>query len=257
MKQFLLALILLAGGEHQRGLSLYAEGDYLGAAQAFRAALAKDPDNAEIAYNLALARWRAGDAEAAETAAERAATLSDGALSHLRDGLLGTLRYAAAQAKQSEDLPAALELAERARSNFLRGALSEAAGPALRRNLERANLLIDEIKKQIEEQEGEESEEGEEDQQEQGNEENQENEDQKQPDPKQGEEQDQEPKPEQGEEQNQEPTPEQGEEPEPEPKQLSSEQSRRLLEALERSREQKQEMRARMRLRRPKVKKDW
>ena len=66
MKSLLLALMLLAGGEQERGLSLYAAGDYAGAAQAFRAALDEDPDNAEIAYNIALALWRAGDAEAAD-----------------------------------------------------------------------------------------------------------------------------------------------------------------------------------------------
>ena len=80
------------GGEDERGLGLLRQGDYVAAAAAFRAAIEADGPTAERSYNLALALWQAGQLDEAETAAEQAATLSDGALNPLRDGLLGPAR---------------------------------------------------------------------------------------------------------------------------------------------------------------------
>src|SRR5690606_35948507 len=119
-------------------------------------------------FNLAEALWRAGDPTAAETAAEKAAALSDGQLGALRDGLLGNLRYDEARALGDlegppaqtqtqppprpeagdpfERLERAIEKVGQARQHFVQGAIAlerqgAGDGAALRRNLERALLL--------------------------------------------------------------------------------------------------------------------
>lgn len=145
----------LSADDHARGLQLLAEGKFAEAAAAFRAAAAAEPTDPRVHYNLALALWRAGDAGAAEIAAEQAATLSDGRLVPLRDGILGNLKMGEAQAKlagEQPDLQAALGLAKKARDHFLHGAAGAGAPAELTRNLERALQLIAEIEKKVEEQ---------------------------------------------------------------------------------------------------------
>lgn len=175
--------LLAGGGEHERGLALMQQGQYTEAAAAFRAAAEEDGPSAELSYNLSLALWRAGMFDEAETAAEEAATLSDGAFSGLRDGVLGNLRYTQAQAVRAEDLEVALGLANQARDHYLRGATRGDARPELARNLERAQALVEELEKEIEEQEKEE--------QEQEDQENQDNEDQENDEDQQKKDQDQ------------------------------------------------------------------
>jgi hypothetical protein len=151
----LVLAVAAAGDDHARGLQLLAEGKFAEAVAAFRAAIAEDQTNAELHYNLALALWRAGQAHDAEIAAEKAATLSDGELAPLRDGILGNTKMDEAQAKLSGDAPdlqAALAAAQKARDHFLHGASGEPL-PELVRNLERALQLIADIEKKIEEQE--------------------------------------------------------------------------------------------------------
>ena len=88
--------------------------------------------------DLALSLWRAGDATEAETVAEKAASLAAGrgrGYAARRDGLLGNLRYDAAQAKKAEDLKAALDLAQQAKTHYTRGAVrggETAAGGSVR-----------------------------------------------------------------------------------------------------------------------------
>lgn len=164
MKTRLLAVVLalaapLAANDHARGLLLLKEGKFAEAAAAFRAAAERDPADPRVHYNLALALWRAGDAAEAEIAAEKAATLSDGKLVPLRDGIFGNLRMSEAQGKlaaEQPDLQAALGAAQKARDHFLHGAAEAGAPAELTRNLERALQLIAEIEKKIEEQEKEE-----------------------------------------------------------------------------------------------------
>ncbi len=164
MKTMLLGLVLavlapLSGDDHARGLQLLKEGKFAAAAAAFRAAAESDPTDPRVHYNLALALWRAGDAAEAELAAEKAATLSDGRLVPLRDGIFGNLRMSEAQGKlagEQPDLQAALGAAQKARDHFLHGAAEPAAPAELTRNLERALQLITEIEKKIEEQKKEE-----------------------------------------------------------------------------------------------------
>lgn len=146
----------LHADDHARGLKLLAEGKFAEAAAAFRAAADAEPTDPRVHYNLALALWRAGDAGAAEIAAEQAATLSDGRLVPLRDGILGNLKMGEAQAKlagEQPDLEAAFGLAQKARDHFLHGAAQAGAPVELTRNLERALQLIAEIEKKIDQQE--------------------------------------------------------------------------------------------------------
>lgn len=284
-----------AGGEDERGAALFEQGQYAEAAAAFRAAIAADGPSAERAYNLALSLWKAGDLDAAETAAEEAATLSDGALNPLRDGLLGNLRYAAAEAAQEQDLQAALALAKQARAHFLRGALAPGARPELGRNLERALQLIDALQKKIEEQEKQEQENKDQKPDEQKQDDQKKDEEkpdeqkpdeQKKAEPK-PDEQKPEPKPEGDPAQQPEPQPEpQPEEPKPDPQQqppqdqkqeqqpeqqqpapapgeqqagreLTQEEKKRLLDKLDELDKLRLELRERQKAQRPKVEKDW
>lgn len=258
---FVLAFALLStGGDPRRGLELYGAGRFAEAAVEFEAALAADPGNAELAYNLALARWRAGEPDAAEIAAEKAAALSSGRLNALRDGLLGNVRYQAARA--TEDPGQGLELAKQARDHFLRGALAPDSGDELSRNLERAERLIDELEKKLEEQEQEEQEPNEQQDEQQQDEREQEQEEQQQNEQNQDESRQSEPQPEPPQEQ------EQGEQREQqaqdqesnsrsEQPQLSPQERKRLLDLLEQFEQERQRYRAATEARRPRVEKDW
>ena len=131
---------------------------------AFRKALESYPDDPKLHYNLAQALWRAGDLDAAETAAEKAATLGGPRLEGLRDGLLGNLRYDQARQmgeekvdpkEQQGKLEAAIEKAGQARRHLQRGALAletdeRGSGAQLMRNLERTIQLQKKLKKQLE-----------------------------------------------------------------------------------------------------------
>lgn len=153
MKTLLLCTVLLVQGSPEGagaadGHALFRAGRFAEAQSAFQAALDADPEDAEIAWNLALAAWRAGDAQTAEVAAEKAATLSGGRFAPLRDGLLGNLRYEAARQAVEGDPAQALESARAARDHFLRGALDDPGNAALKRNLERAQRLLDALEAQ-------------------------------------------------------------------------------------------------------------
>lgn len=164
-------LAALPQGDRERGLALYAEGQFAAAAQAFRAALQSEGDSPELQYNLALACWRAGELEAAELAAEKYAATARHPRPELHRGLLGAVRHAEALALQAaaqsslqtppgpdapagadplQGLQAALAKAEQARDYFVRGAV-DGNSAELRRNTERTLRLIEELQRQIEE----------------------------------------------------------------------------------------------------------
>lgn len=243
----------------QDPLKLYEEGRYMDAARALRKALEHDKDDALLNYNLALTLWRKGDADEAETAAEKAATLSEGELDALRDGILGNLRFEAALKKaqkqtkaepRSKILEAALELMVQARKHYQRGALRPGAGVTLARNLERALRKEKDLEKQLEEQKKKEEEERK----------------QKEQDKKDEKKKDEQKKDEQKKDQPKEDQQKPKEQPEPEKqppgkldpeKQLTKEQKQRLLEKLKQIEAQLQELQKQKQAQRPKVKKDW
>jgi tetratricopeptide (TPR) repeat protein len=152
------------GDPFTRGLEHYRAGRYAAAVGDFREALEQTPDDPRLNYDLALACWRVGEMDAAETAAEKAAALSKGRFDARRDGILGSLRYDRArqlaadtkdQQTELQNLRQALELATQARGHFQRGALAsegerQGSGAVLVRNLERTIRLQKELEKQIE-----------------------------------------------------------------------------------------------------------
>ena len=173
MKVLISSLLLIAAGVAgparagdpvKDGLRLYKEGKFEKAATAFRKALVGDSENAGLNYNLALALWRSGDADGAETAAEKASALAQGEFDGLRDGILGNLRYDKARAladaevepqKEVEQLENAVKAAGTARNHFERSAVelfkrSPAGSAEVQRNLERAIKLEEELKKRLE-----------------------------------------------------------------------------------------------------------
>lgn len=180
MKTLLLvAGLLLAGGDAEKGLLLYREGRFAEAAAAFRAAIASEGDSAELQYNLALACWRAGDLAAAETAIEKYAASAADARVDLHRGLLGAVRYDEAKALEAradaaasspppiaapgvtppaaatpaDPLPMleqALGKANQAKDHFVAGA-ARGATPELLRNAERTLRYIDELQQKIDE----------------------------------------------------------------------------------------------------------
>ncbi len=264
----LLLFLLVPSGDQDRGLQLYKEGKFEEAAVDFQQAIETEGDSAELSYNLALALWRAGDRDGAETAAERAATLSDGRLAGLRDGVLGNLRYELAQEISEQDLAVALQLAQQARDNYLRGSLTSET-PELYRNLERAQNLIDELEKKLEEQQQEqeqeqEQEQGQEQEQEQEQEQQEQEQDeeqqeQEQQDPQENQdEQEQENDEQQQEGQDQQLPEERNDAPgEQEQTELSPEQKQRLMDQLEEMEAALRQLRALQRSSRPKVERDW
>lgn len=261
----LLLFLLVPSGDQDRGLQLYKEGKFAEAAVAFQQAIETEGDSAELSYNLALALWRAGDRDGAETAAERAATLSDGRLAGLRDGVLGNLRYELAQEISEQDLAVALQLAQQARDNYLRGSLTSET-PELYRNLERAQNLIDELEKKLEEQQQEQKQEQEQgqEQEQQEQEQDEEQQEQEQQDPQENEEQEnqdeqeQENDEQQQEGQDQQLPEERNDAPgEQEQTELSPEQKQRLMDQLEEMEAALRQLRALQRSSRPKVERDW
>lgn len=179
MKTLLLlaCLCTAGGGDREQGLEHYREGRYGEAVAAFRRAIEHDGDAADLQWNLALASWRAGDLAAAETAAEKYAALAEDARVDLHRGLLGAVRFAEAQALETEadalqaggaappsaapvpaDAPPdplpvleqALAKATQAKNHFVAGAAAHAT-PELLRNMERALRYTEELQKKIDE----------------------------------------------------------------------------------------------------------
>lgn len=180
MKLLMWSCVLLAsfpGGERERGIELYRQGKYAEAQAQFAKALEREPDSAELQWNLALAAWRAGDLETAEIAADKYSASSQAAKGHLYRGLRGAVRYAEAErfeqradaalaapgqplaaAADDEEEPAeplpllekALQQAMQARIEFTKGVRDQAT-PELIRNTERALRKVEELKKRIEE----------------------------------------------------------------------------------------------------------
>ncbi|MGE3174752.1 MAG: tetratricopeptide repeat protein [Planctomycetota bacterium] len=165
------------------GLQQFRDGDYAAAAKTFEAAVEQQPQSPELLYNLAVARWHAGELDAAEDAAGRYAAAPGGGRADLYHGLRGNIRFERAKqlgqrgvaalggaigsaltgAEQAEDPTTlfrnAIEQAMKARDEFVRAASVPDAAPSVLRNAERAlrqlewlEKLLEEAKKQQQEQ---------------------------------------------------------------------------------------------------------
>jgi len=180
-------LAMAPGGDREKGLQLYRDGRFHEAAAAFEAAIRSEGDSAELQYNLALARWRAGDLPLAETAVEKYVAMAGDARTDLHAGVLGAVRFDEAKAleakadaliagagappaqvpqppqpvptaptapAQPEDplplLEQAVQKATQAKDHFVRGAVA-ATSPELLRNTERTLRYLDELQKKIDE----------------------------------------------------------------------------------------------------------
>lgn len=294
---WLLLASALAGGEREQGLRLYQEGRYAEAAAAFRAAIAADGDSAELQCNLALACLYAGDLAAAETAAEKYAALATDARVDLHAGMLGAVRYEQARASARAALPPsaegqdamtgleqALQQAKDARDHFVRAAAANPT-PERQRNLERALRLVRAIEQRLEQLRQQKQQQEQEQQQEQTQQQQQPGEppDQKPPEqsgqPQSGQPPQPEPQSEPEPKTAPEPAPPAGAEsaggarpPAPAPstgsrgdapgehgegRELTPEQTQRLLELLQKLEQQQRAIRARAKSGRPPVERDW
>jgi hypothetical protein len=282
--------LLLVGGDEAKGHAAWNAGRYAEAVASFQAAARERPDDPKLHYNLALAAWRAGDVDAAELAAEKAATLSNGELAPLRDGILGNLRYdAARKAQGAGELDPALASAKAAVDHFARGAEVAPERIELRRNFERAQRLLDELQRQKDEQEKQKDDESKENDDKQKDDEQKKSESSKdekskdegkpqqdeknEPQKNESEQQPPEPKPESKPDEKPEPKPEpKPDEPKPTPekadpaeqardgeppRELSPEEVKRLLADLQQLEELRDKVRKAAASRRPKAERDW
>jgi len=158
----LLLVLAASGGDAARA---YREGRFADAQALFAAAAAEAGDAAtpSLLHNLALAALRAGDAAAAEAAAERLVARGGPAFAPFRDFVRGNAAFArcekaAALASQVEAEPfafdAAIALAKTAGSLWRAAASARGDWPEARRNAERALLLVADLeakKKEAEE----------------------------------------------------------------------------------------------------------
>ncbi|GAB4147322.1 MAG: hypothetical protein Fur0037_15500 [Planctomycetota bacterium] len=163
-------VLILFGGERERGVELLAAGRFREAVAAFQKAIEEEGDSPELQYDLALAAWRAGDAALAEKAAERIAALAPDGSPELHFGMMGILRHeeaaslleknrvaAGAGSSDPSSLPQRIAGLEKARERviasrdyFAQAAASRAAGPEIARNLERTLGLWKRIEEELE-----------------------------------------------------------------------------------------------------------
>lgn len=154
-----LSSLLLSGcGEAARGLAAYREGRFADAQAAFSAAVeaAGEEASAELHYNRGLAALRAGDHRTAEACAEKAAARGEGEIAALADFLAGNAVFAACEvAARQASTPAAepfafdvaIAYAGKAAGFWQRAAMSRLDWPEARRNVERALLKAEELKR--------------------------------------------------------------------------------------------------------------
>ena len=158
MRTLLLLVLLVGGDTFSDGVRLYREGRYKEALASFAAAeeRAGEDASAELLYNKALCALRSDKLVVAEVAAEKAAVRGGPDFFGLRDFLLGNAAFlrseaATALARRPEAGPVALEEAIRQAGSALdfwqKAAVSRSDWPAARRNVERALLKLEELKK--------------------------------------------------------------------------------------------------------------
>ncbi len=165
--------LVLCAQDPAAGAQKFAAGDFAGAKAAYERCAKASPETAAFQYDLAVAAFRAGDLDAAESAIDRYAALPGGGRAHLHHGVLGNIRYRQAEelarkaagdpapasgatsadgppADPVAELEAAVGKAEAARDAFLRAAGDPDAGPEAARNTERSLRLREQLKQKLE-----------------------------------------------------------------------------------------------------------
>jgi hypothetical protein len=162
MGVLLVFLVLPGGDEPSRGKGAYEAGRFEEAFADFTRAEreAGEKASAELLYNRSLAALRAGKLREAEIAAEKAAVRGGADFTPLRDFLLGNASFARckqAEAKATGETDAApfaldeaLIHAQRAARFWQQAAMSRPDWPEARRNVERALLKQQALKKKKE-----------------------------------------------------------------------------------------------------------
>lgn len=162
MRVLLCFLLLLSGDPFEEGMRAYEEGRFADAVRLFLAAEADLGEDApaELLHDLALAALRADDLLLAESSAEKAAVRGGARLAPQRDFILGNVAFkrclkAEVLGGRVEAGPVALDAAilhaETAAGSWQRAAISRADWPEARRNVERALLKLEALKKVREE----------------------------------------------------------------------------------------------------------
>ncbi|MHC4548754.1 MAG: hypothetical protein ACYTEZ_08240 [Planctomycetota bacterium] len=162
-KALLASLLLVGCGELASGVDAYREGRFRDAHAAFRKAeeSAGNGASAALSFNRALAALRAGDLSDAEAAAQRAAARGGPEMAARCDFLRGNAAFARCRLAERQASTAAAEpfawdvaiiYARKARDAWQRAAMSRPDWPAARRNVERALLKIEELKRKKAEQ---------------------------------------------------------------------------------------------------------
>jgi hypothetical protein len=292
MRVFLLLTILCAafaaGDGFDDGLRLYKEGKFKESLAAFDKAVQEAGADAapELYYNQALAALAAGDPVAAAAAAERAAAREPARFARRRDFVHGNAAFTRCEGVEKEiaagpvmpqgpqgpsspivqsmtpnpeAFDAAIQLAEQARDAWIDASKGAEDWPAARRNVERALVKIDELRKkkeeaqkQKEEQEKKQQEDDKGDKKDKKKQENPES----RPESRPQDEQNPESRPESQPQENPQSRPSNPDEAKPEPKELSQEQLQRLLDKLDEKEKQRLQM-LRARMRAIRVPKDW
>jgi hypothetical protein len=159
----LMTLLLLSGDEDfAAGTRAYAEGRYPEALEAFTRAefRAGNGASAELLHNRALAALATGDLRVAEFCAEKAAVRGGPEFAGLREFLFGNAAYARCERAESESalmeadptaLGQAIVHAQTALLYWRMAATSREDWPSARRNVERAILKLEELRKKKEE----------------------------------------------------------------------------------------------------------
>jgi hypothetical protein len=152
--QALTLLALLLAGCGDTGVEAYREGRFRDAHRAFRSAGKDAP--AERLFNRALAALRTGDLTDAETAAASAAARGTPEIAALGDFLRGNAaferclmaeRQASTAAAEPFAFDVAITYARKAGRLWQLAAMSRSDWPEARRNVERALLKTDELKR--------------------------------------------------------------------------------------------------------------
>lgn len=282
-KLLVVGALLFVPGASERfraGLKAYQEGRFNEALAEFSEAekAAGDKASAELLFNQALSALRAGELASLESSAEKSAARGGEKFAPLRDFLLGNSAFARSEkaeaiAKSPEGEPSAftdaITQAETAKNFWQQAAASRPDWPEARRNVERALLKIEQLKKEKEEADKKKQKDKEQDtDKDKDKEKNKEKDPQEQKDKQ--DEKDSEPKPDENKDDNKS----KPEEKPPEPKkddsdskqaktqaqkvELSPEQLRRLFEKLDEKERQKLALRkAQQQSKKTRVEKDW
>ncbi|MCP4593248.1 MAG: hypothetical protein GY842_21125 [bacterium] len=247
----------------RRANQALADGDFEQALEGYRQAEVLLPDAPELAYNQAIAHYRAGDLAKAREQFSAALATRDLELEAKIKFNLGACRYAEALEKLSS-LQEAIDLLRSAIEHYVDVLELEPDDADARVNIETAQLLIkdllDKLKNQQEQEQDQQQQDCEQPQEQDGDpsEEEQQEDSQSEEQQQQQEGEEQQPQPQPGEAEQEQEQQQQQQAGETKERQLTEEEAQRLLQAVRDKEQQRRDEQARRRqIGRAKVTKDW